>query len=290
MKSTKITRSETALIYHILFIVNDKGGTRKSTLLIFLLSLLLMERMRALAFEIDDQGRVGHLFGDIVNNLILPDADSLSKSSLGDTAILAPMLAAMTESAGDRTILIEVGANLAERVAFALKANSVAAMIGDDTRIGILTPIDASDDAIALGARSALLIQSALPKADIIIVQPRAHLGIDITSPNLSPAAREGFSEVIEAALRTRGALIWPLMTADMRHAFEALRTSPTALLNADDRKLGAAGYDPSRMDFEQSEQTMVWIGRRLKAEFRIYLAELIMETARMLGFPRDPE
>lgn len=290
MKSTKITQSATALTYHILFIVNDKGGTRKSTLLIFLLSLLLMERMRALAFEIDDQGRVRHLFGDIVHNLILPDADSLSKSSLGDTAILAPMLAAMTETAGDRTILIEVGANLAERVAFALKANSVAALIGDDTRIGILTPIDASDDTIALGARSARLIQSALPKADIIVVQPRSHLGIDITSPNLSPAAREGFIEVVEPALRTRGVLIWPLMTADMRYAFEALRTSPTELLKADDGKLGAAGYDPSRMEFEQSAQTMMWIGRRLKAEFRIYLAELMEETARMLGFPRDSE
>lgn len=290
MKSNKITRSATAIPYHVLFIVNDKGGTRKTTLLIFLLALLLMDRQQALAFEIDDQGRVARLFGDIVHNLILPDADSLSKTSMGDTAILAPMLAAITETAGDRTILIEVGANLAERVAFALKTNFVADSIGDDTRIGILTLIEASDDAIALGARSARLIQSALPKADIIVVQPRAHLGIDVTSPNLASAAKAGFTEVIEPALRTRGPLVWPRMTADLRHAFETLGASPTDLLNADNRRVGEAGFDPSRMNFDQSEQTMTWIGRRLKAEFRLYLAELMEETAPMLGFPRAPE
>src|SRR5690554_2216695 len=111
MKSTKTTRSEKALPFHILFIVNDNGGSRKRTLLIFLLALRLMDRMRALAFEIEDRHRVGGRFGDIVHNVTLPDADSRPKTGLGDTAILAPMLAAITETAGDLTILIEVGAN-----------------------------------------------------------------------------------------------------------------------------------------------------------------------------------
>jgi hypothetical protein len=290
MKSSKIAPPVLGKTYRILFIVNDKGGSRKSTLLIFIIAILVMAKMRVQAYEIDDQGRVARLYKEMVKTLVLPDADSLSKTSLGDTAILAPMLEALTEAADQRTIAIEVGANLAERVAFALKTNFVSKMIPDDTPIAILTPIDPSDDSIALAARSARLINNALPQAEIIVVQPREHLGLNLGASGLSAVAKEGFKDVLEPALRRNGPLVWPLMTPDVRHAFETMRVNPVELLAADILKLGEAGYDPGRMMFERSPESLSWMGRRLKTEFQMYLASLMLETRRMLGFPNDVE
>ena len=52
------------------------------------------------------------------------DTEPLSKTGVGDTAILAPLMDALVEPTDERMIIVEVGANLAERVALALKSIS----------------------------------------------------------------------------------------------------------------------------------------------------------------------
>ena len=275
--------------YQILIIANDKGGSRKSTLMIYLITILTMAKMGVQAFEIDEQGRVARLFGDIVQTLMLPDADSLSRSSIGDTAILAPMFSAFVAPLDGKTIVVEVGANQAERVAFAIKANLVSSMMPEETRVAILIPTDGSDDSIALGGRGGRLLQNALSQADIVVVQARENLGIS-SLDKFSASARESFTEIIEPALRLRGPLLWPMMTTDVSHAFDAMGASPVELLKAPPIQVGKAAYDPTRMDWEPNETQFLWTGGKVQNEAKLYLADLILETQRLLGFPYDVE
>jgi len=288
--SPKKNRPSQGPLYHILIILNDKGGMRKSTFMIFLISILLRAKMKVAGFEVDDQSRVGGLFGGIVKTASLPDTETLSKTGLGDTAILSPMMDALIGPTEDGTIVIEIGANLSERVALALKTNLVSGLIPADKKIAILTLIDGSDDAIVLGARSARLLQAALPHADIIAVQPRSVLGVDPTSNRMSELAKSAYLEVIEPAARSNGSLVWPMMSQDILHAFEALKVDPVSMLHTDVGRIGQAGYDRDRMDFEPDEQSYKWMGRRIQTELQIYLANLIRETQRMLGFPDELE
>lgn len=272
--------------YHVLGVVNDKGGSRKTSFLIFLIAILRMEGKHVRAFAIDDQGRVERLFPDIAQTIVLPDADTLSQSAMGDTAALAPFFDALTEPLSEGFILFEIGANLSERVSAALRASFVDSMIPNDTHIAILAMLDGADDTIALSARSARLMKAALPSADLLVVQPHPTLHIDPTSPMMSDVASGGFLEVLEPALRTRGPLVWPMMSSDIRFAFEAMRVNPLDMLQADPLDLGRAAHDPSRMTFDVSEQTLRWTGRKVRTEFHLYLAALMTETRRLLGFP----
>lgn len=205
---------------------------------------------------------------------------------MGDTAALAPFLDALTDPVSEWVTIFEIGANSSERVSTALRGSFVDSMIPGDLHIAILTMLDGADDTIALSARSARLMQGALPRADILVVQPHPTLHIDPTSPMMSDAARRGFLETLEPALRTRGALVWPMMSNDIRYAFEAMRVSPVQMLQADPLDLGRAAHDPSRMTFDVSEQTLRWTGRKVRTEFHLYLAALMTETRRLLGFP----
>src|SRR5690606_28796401 len=130
----------------------------------------------------DDQGRVGRLFGDRVQTLTLPPAEALSKSSAADTGVLAPLLTAIANPDPGCPLIIEIGANLSDRVATVLMANQMGRMAERaGCRIGLLTMVDGTDDALALGAYSAQLFKAALPQAEIIVVQPSGDLGIDPT-------------------------------------------------------------------------------------------------------------
>jgi len=287
----KPTQEELGMLFHILIILNDRGGTRKSTFLIMLLGMLIMAERKARGIEIDDQGRVGRLFGERVQTLTLPPAEALSKSSAADTGVLAPLLTAMVKPDPGCPLIIEIGANLSDRVATVLMANQMgrnAERAG--CRIGLLTMVDGTDDALALGAYSAQLFKAALPQAEIIVVQPSDDLGIDPTLPGMSEKARTGYLEVIQPAIAADRKIVWPMLAKDALRAFEKLRLTPGGFVDATPQQVGAAGYDATLMGFTADAEALHWIGMRFQSDFEIHLAELMQEVQRKLGFPLGEE
>ena len=284
---TKAALEELTKIFQVLIIINDRGGSRKSTLLIMLLGIFAMANRAARGMEIDDQGRVAQVFGDMVATLILPPAEYLTKSAAADTGALAPLLNGITRPDAAVPLIIEVGANLSDRVASVLMSNRIGKLAQQSNcRIGLLTMIDAGDDTLSLGAQSAKMFKAALPSAEIIIVQPSDDLRIDLQSPRMSAAARSGYIDVVQPALAAESRIVWPMLDKDALLAFEKLRVSPGEFLQMSPELVGRAGYDPSRMDFAADDNSMFWIGQKFQSDFELHIAQLVKEVQRKLGFP----
>jgi hypothetical protein len=267
--------------YHNILVVSNRGGVGKTTRTEYLIEHLRNLGLTCRAWEVDRNMRLSSLFGDLVTNITVPDAHVAADDEIANTIAFAPLFTALSSPPDSGINIVDVGANLDERVTYALVDHAVDISIDEaGRRTAILVIIDKQPETVAAAILSVRLYTEALPDAEFFIVQPVDDLGLEAL---FNDAAHQklaaAYLDTIEPLLKKGSLLVLPRLRDSVHDAYRLAKLSPMAFLEQKPERLGKL------LRPEEQFNTHVFIGRRTIRQYHEHFHTVMRQFERKLGF-----
>ncbi|MGU3420726.1 hypothetical protein [Methylobacterium sp. D54C] len=172
------------------FVMSEKGGVWKSSLVCRLVPFLESAGMRVGVVQVDQQPILDIVFPGQVVTVAMPNAARLREDDTADAVALSKLYDALIDTDQDVTV-VDVGANLDQRVVSFMASVALHEVLAAAGRAPLgLVPMRPEDEAVELGCRTMRRLPIALPNVRLV---PVLCADAERSFPSLGDAAQAQF-------------------------------------------------------------------------------------------------
>ncbi|MEO9299747.1 hypothetical protein [Devosia alba] len=202
----------------------NKGGVGKTTTAQGIIEYLMAGEVPVHIAQIDRQARLAQLNNCEVLT-IASDPDAARVEPALEMARFGPLMDLLDATVGKGTTVIDLGANEVDRFsAWARLCELDEELVGAGRTTLIFNVFNAEEQSIIEAAKSAEMMSSALPSAQIVYVENQRFSRVKDLNPG--SAALSTYQRLIEPALKTAPSICIPRISGNSYQWFEQQRIS----------------------------------------------------------------